>query len=951
MDRTAGSAALFRFGLFEADPVQSTLTRGGIRVKIQDQPFRLLILLLERAGDVVTREELRQRLWPEGTYVDFDGSLNVISKRLRVALNDDPDNPRFIQTVPKRGYRFIAPVSVVQGTPKLQPVPENVGGPAADLSPVPTEAGRSENQPSGQRSQSHRSYLIYMAISILITVAATLIWRSRSVNLLQARSFPETKTSVSMRKSVAVLGFQDLSNGTESSWLATALSEMVSTELAAGEKLRLISGEDVSNLRVASPWPKTDTLDQRTTSHIGAALNSDILVLGSYVVIDGPDHGQLRLDVRMQDAKTGQIMIQIAEMGSARELFKLVSRVGAQLRNRLGVEQLQSNEAASVLAAMPLDPDAARFYSLGITKLRQFDALAARDLLEQAARIDPKFSLVHAMLARAWAHLGYEQKHKQEARIALNVSEDLPRSDRLLIEGDYFESLGDHDKAASSYRALFELFPDNVEYGLQLASAQWRAGHGREGLATLAQLRRLPSPASDDPNIDLVEARIAPIKADSLRLIRDALRKAQVQGKSLVYAQAQHDECITVLYGENPQEGVGSCEAAYNEFMAAGNRLGAADCVRLIADHQGYEGRYDQAVATYRRALGLLSDLGDLEKSGAVLNNMGEALVGLGKLQEAEPLFRQAKADFTQAGDQTNVVVALGNIGDLLFSRGELGAAAATYERGLQILSTVDLSHPAYLLTRMADLELERGNIKEAARHADEAIASVQNEAAEDLSTALLTRGNIFLASGDFQSARRDYERSLQIRQKSGARLLSLESQKELAIVALYEGDGQSAARDLNGVVSSVDKESSRPEKARAFITFAKVLLSQGRINEAEQAIAQAAEYSRDDPEVELHMELDIESARLRGEKAGTFGAAQQLRQIEGRAHRLGFYDLECEARLALGEVELSTNPLQARQHLRELASDARTRGMELVARRAEEQSRVAVAQQISRQN
>src|SRR6185295_19225220 len=111
MERAAASDSVFNFGLFEANPRDGVLRRGGTKVKIQEQPFRLLLLLLERPGEVVTREELRQRLWPEGTYVDFDGSLNVILKRLRAAIDDDPENPRFIETVPRRGYRFIAPVS------------------------------------------------------------------------------------------------------------------------------------------------------------------------------------------------------------------------------------------------------------------------------------------------------------------------------------------------------------------------------------------------------------------------------------------------------------------------------------------------------------------------------------------------------------------------------------------------------------------------------------------------------------------------------------------------------------------------------------------------------------------------------------------------------------------------------------------------------------------------
>ena len=105
---------VFRFGTFEADAARSTLSRNGTTLKIQDQPFRVLVLLLEHVGVVVTREELRQLLWGDETFVDFDASLNVILKKLRAALRDDSDNPRFIETIPRHGYRFIAPVAVAE---------------------------------------------------------------------------------------------------------------------------------------------------------------------------------------------------------------------------------------------------------------------------------------------------------------------------------------------------------------------------------------------------------------------------------------------------------------------------------------------------------------------------------------------------------------------------------------------------------------------------------------------------------------------------------------------------------------------------------------------------------------------------------------------------------------------------------------------------------------------
>ncbi len=103
---------LYRFGLFEADPEKGTLSRQGVPVKLQEQPFRVLALLLETPGEILSRDELRRKIWPEGTFVEFDGSLNTALMKLRAALNDNAENPVFIETVPRRGYRFIAPVEI-----------------------------------------------------------------------------------------------------------------------------------------------------------------------------------------------------------------------------------------------------------------------------------------------------------------------------------------------------------------------------------------------------------------------------------------------------------------------------------------------------------------------------------------------------------------------------------------------------------------------------------------------------------------------------------------------------------------------------------------------------------------------------------------------------------------------------------------------------------------------
>src|SRR5438105_1724447 len=126
-------AEILRFGVFEVDVRAGELRKQGARIKLQEQPFHVLTVLLQRSGEVVTREELRSQNWPVDTFVDFDNSLNTAINKLREALGDSADNPRFIETLPRRGYRFIAPVSGVDGA---------AGGTAAGVSAVTPIRGR-----------------------------------------------------------------------------------------------------------------------------------------------------------------------------------------------------------------------------------------------------------------------------------------------------------------------------------------------------------------------------------------------------------------------------------------------------------------------------------------------------------------------------------------------------------------------------------------------------------------------------------------------------------------------------------------------------------------------------------------------------------------------------------------------------------------------------------------
>jgi DNA-binding winged helix-turn-helix (wHTH) protein/Tol biopolymer transport system component len=166
---------VYRFGLFEADLEQGTLTRQGAVVKLQEQPFRILALLLESRGEVLTREELRKKIWPDGTYVEFDGSMNTALMKLRAALNDSADNPVFIETVPRKGYRFIAPVELVAEDPTITTA-IRIESQEDVLERLETSANEAEAVPEGWPPEKRPGPRWWEALAILAGVAALLTY-------------------------------------------------------------------------------------------------------------------------------------------------------------------------------------------------------------------------------------------------------------------------------------------------------------------------------------------------------------------------------------------------------------------------------------------------------------------------------------------------------------------------------------------------------------------------------------------------------------------------------------------------------------------------------------------------------------------------------------------------------------------------------------------------------
>ncbi len=316
-----------------------------------------------------------------------------------------------------------------------------------------------------------------LALILLIAGGALLIPRIRQ-SPPAAIDLAAKIQSMAVRPSVAVLPFRNLSGRSDTEWVSTALPEMLTAELAAGGKLRTFPGESIARASADLRLTGMQTLARDTLRHLRKYLGSDYVVLGSYLDQGSASEAQVRIDLWLQDTKTGDIAAAVSEKGSESHLDDLATRAAADLRQKLGAGEITPGEAALVRASLPSNPEAVRLYSEGLAKLRVMDALAARDLLERAVATDPNYALGHSALADAWAALGYDQKAQQESKEALDLSLGLSHEERLWIEGRDWELNHQWDKAVEIYHTLFEFFPDNLEYGLHLAAAQKQARNG-----------------------------------------------------------------------------------------------------------------------------------------------------------------------------------------------------------------------------------------------------------------------------------------------------------------------------------------------------------------------------------------------------------------------------------------------------------------------------------------
>jgi eukaryotic-like serine/threonine-protein kinase len=783
---------------------------------------------------------------------------------------------------------------------------------------------------------------------------------------------------LSRRRTVAVLNFKNSTSRPEAAWLSTAIPEMLTTELAAGEKLRAITGDEVAQMKTNLSLPDSDTLAAQTLSQVGKTLGADLVVLGSYVALTD---GKLRVDLHLQDVVAGETLLSVNQTGEENNLFDLVSRAGAQLRGKCDAGQVNPQDQAGVRAALPSTPEASKLYAEGLAKLRVGDAITARDLLQRAVAADPNHALAHSALAAAWTLLGFDEKARLSAKSAYELSTSLSREDRLLTEARYRETSKEWDNAAESYRTLFGFFPDNLEYGLLLARAQTRGGKGKDGLATVESLRRLPSPAGDDSRIELAASEAWRSLGDFKQgqaFAGRAAQKARTQNAKLLLARALYQQGFTLENLGDPNGAMTAVEEAGRIYQAVGDRYGLASTLEVTGQVLVDRGDYPGALGKFKDELAIAREVGNRKAESSALNNMALVLSQQGNAEEARKMFEKALSVFREVSDKNNYAMTLINIAGIIKDDGDLTGAKKTYDQALTLCREINDQNGIALsltgigtvldgqgdsvaakktLEQAVALDLAGGqtnpsidkliDLGDALQHLGDLPSARKNyedaltlaRAAGDKSMAayaLAGLGSLELKAADFTRAHKDYEEALALRNELGEKDTIAGTRVALAELAIEEGHPGAAEGPAREARDEFQRAHRRDDQISATVALVGALLAGGNNDGALKEAGKTAPIAAKSQN--LSVQLAFAAMRARTEAASQqIGAAKTIvTDALAKATRSGYIGDQLESRLALEEIQLKSGKSAASHaRLEQLQRDAKAKGFDLIARKA----------------
>lgn len=911
---------IYEFGAFRLDVGEHSLSDRGKPVALKPRVFETLVLLVRNAGHLLSKQELMSRLWPDAVVDETNLNKNVWL--IRRALGESGDSSEYIETVPRVGYRFVGTVRRVE--PEPAPTPP-VEASATSLSRSPSAAPDDAPKP-----RARRGLILGAAALSVVMLAALALWR------FAGPGGPAVPTA--HRPTISVLGFRNLSSRPELDWIATALSEMVQAELAPGSSYRVMPVETAERLRRELALERPGSLSTESLARLRRAAAVDAVVGGSYVASGAsPNESPIRIDVLVQDARTGQTVASVTETGETSRLLDLVSAIGTRLRLSLR-EPDRPQPAARSLETLPRDPTALRLYSEGLRKLRDSDALAARDLLLEAVAAEPGFPLAHAALGRAYSTLGYEERARLELQQALETSRALPRKEQLEIESAYRAANKEWDKAIALCEELDRLSPDDLENGLRLAALALNASHRQDALAAVQRLHRLSHPTGTDPRIDLLESRVL-VGTDpkaALRAAERGLAESRARRERSVEANALLDRAVATQTLGKPERL--PVEEALRIFSEAGDSGGEARAAHILGDVQFDEGDVNGARASFQRAIEVSDRIGYVLEKAAAVASLSRVASLRGDTAEAERLIVEANSIWRAVPDRRQLPWGLNALGTIRLGQGRLAESEALHREALKICRESG-DHGGYLHEGysglIATLSAE-GKLDEASAVTSEALRTsrelgdpswVAQHAAES--------GSLAFERGRLDEADRMFAESLAIRQRKGEYTVP-ESEILISHLRLEERKWEDARLLARKASEEFAAAGRKADQADADAVEAEAMLAAGRRDEARKRVAEAAALLDETASPDARVPVLLTRARVESALGRSPAAHPEVEIAPRLAEKAAWKNLIFEVRLADAEVDAGSRNARAAVEAAAVAADARALGFERIARRAD---------------
>ncbi len=907
----------YRFLGFELEPAQRRLAQDGRAIALTPKVFDTLVLLVERAGQVVTKEELMRALWPRG-YVE-ESNLTKHIWLIRRALGQGDQDAGIIDTLPKVGYRFAAAVTVAASESAIAPpAPLRTVAPAPDpqvLGGPASAAGTSRGRVGGSRLR-----LAVVAIAVAIA-AAWWLWQPRA-------------TVSSTGHTVALVGFSNLSGNAKDAWIAPAFAEMLDAELNVGTSVQSVPSELVRDASIDLSPPSAGGYSAATLERLRQRLHADYVISGSYLVSSPADNAPLRLDIALQDSHTGTMVAAISRQSDIGGLIALASEAGAALRQKLGASGADAQTLARVANLRPPSVDVARRVGFALDALQHYDPARARDELLEAVAESPEYAPTYAYLSQAWAALGYHDKALAAAEQAAARSADLPAEENLQAQAVVSGARGQWHEAAAAWGQLVALRPADIDYRLHAIDAQVAAGATAQARTSLAALQRT---AAGDPRVELAAARVATALDDAQGAATSAalaLQHARARDATGLAADAQLTLAGAEKHLNQNEAARAGLSEAITAYRAIHNPRGEAAARNDLAQVLGNIGHNQEAREEYQRAMALDESIGDLGGLAQVYRNLCGMLWLAGDRAGAQAAARRGLELARETGDDAVQAWTLQALATIESDENASEAVLAEY-REVVTLNERGGRQLAWPLGNVADLQRLRGEL--GAARATCAQAQAQAAPLSDPQFAVFTGficGLIELDSGEEAAARGQLEEVQRKATASGDRTYLDNALMSLAQLDLDAGNWAVACERLTRARDGFAANDERTGEADAAALLAQCEQERGDHAASVRTLARVRELRDTITSRQEVYPVDIALARL----GSTQGAAvQQLLRLGNDAEQRHFIGWALEARLAAWQLAQAGGSAQAAALREPLQRQARAHGYGRILRLLEQ--------------